>query len=56
MSDPGHYKVHLNKGTLFKECNPKFIEGDGINPIVEFTDSENSTYLIESWFYERGSM
>jgi len=29
-------------------CGPKIIEGDGVKPIVEFTDSGNPTYLIGS--------
>jgi len=32
------------------ECDPKIIKGDEVKPIVEFTDSENLTYLIEAGF------
>ena len=38
------------------EYGPRIIEGDGVKPIVEFTDSGNPTYLIENLFHERGSM
>ena len=37
----------LTKG-LFRRYGLKIIKGDGVKPTVEFTDTENSTYLIES--------
>jgi len=37
-------------------CGPRFIKKDVVKLIVEFTDSENPTYLIRTWFHERGSM
>ena len=43
--DPGPYKVHFDKGSI-QENNPKVIEGDGVKPIVEITDSGNPTFLI----------
>jgi len=45
----------LTKG-LSRSLVLKSSRENGVKSIVEFTDSGNPTYLIESGFHERGSI